>query len=59
MPGIEPLAFPFVNAVTGDYVRVNPCPHAETVIASIGGWFEDDNGLHPHRRRKMLSPREF
>jgi len=49
----------FVKTFKRDYVRCNPRPDAQTVIAQIDGWFEDYNAVHPHRGLKMLSPREF
>ena len=42
-----------------DYIRVNPVPDAETVIALIGGWIEDYNENHPRSGLKWRSPREF
>jgi putative transposase len=49
----------FVKTFKRDYVRCNPRPDAQTVIAQIDGWFEDYNAVHPHRGLKMLSPHEF
>ena len=58
-PESNGMAESFVKNFKRDYVRINPCPKAETVITNIDGWFEDYNRCHPHRGLTMLSPREF
>jgi hypothetical protein len=45
----------FVKTVNRDYVRCNPRPGAQTVLAQLESWFEDYNDVHPHRGLKMLS----
>ena len=49
----------FVKTFKRDYVRCNPRPDAEAVLAQLDRWFEDYNDVHPHSGLKMLSPREF
>jgi putative transposase len=69
--GLEPLTTPiespqsngmaeaFVRTFKRDYVRVSPCPDAQTVIAQLPKWFEHYNTVHPHRALGYRSPREF
>jgi putative transposase len=69
--GLEPLNTPvespqsngmaeaFVRTFKRDYVRVNPCPDALTVIEALPKWFLHYNTLHPHRALGYRSPREF
>jgi len=67
MPRFTPVRSPesngmsesFVKTFKRDYVRCNPRPDAQTVLAQLESWFEDYNDVHPHRGLKMLSPREF
>lgn len=49
----------FVKTLKRDYVRVNPLPDAETVLALIGDWIEDYNENHPNSGLKWKAPREF
>jgi transposase InsO family protein len=49
----------FVKTVRRDYVRVNPCPDALSVLRQIPDWFDDYNNVHPHSGLRMRSPREF
>ncbi len=63
MPRFTPVRSPesngmsesFVKTFKRDYVRCNPRPDAETVLAQLDGWFEDYNDVHPHSGLKMLS----
>jgi putative transposase len=32
---------------------------AECVLQQLQSWFEDYNEVHPHRRLRMRSPREY
>jgi transposase InsO family protein len=67
MPRFTPVRSPesngmsesFVKTFKRDYVRCNPRPDAQTVLARLESWFEDYNDVHPHRGLMMLSPREF
>ena len=67
MPRFTPVRSPessgmsesFGKTFKRDYVRCNPMPDAQTVLAQLDGWFEDYNDVHPHSGLKMLSPREF
>ncbi len=58
-PQSNGMAEAFVRTFKRDYVRVNPCPDAETVIASLPRWFRHYNMLHPHKALGYRSPREF
>ena len=49
----------FVKTLKRDYVRVNPCPDALSVLRQLPGWFDDYNDVHPHSGLRMRSPREF
>lgn len=49
----------FVRTLKRDYVRVNPRPDAQTVIAQLPAWIEHYNEVHPHRALGYRSPREF
>jgi transposase InsO family protein len=48
-----------VKTLKRDYVRVNPCPDALSVLRQLPGWFDDYNDVHPHSGLRMRSPREF
>ena len=49
----------FVKTLKRDYVRVNPCPDALSVLRQLPSWFDDYNTIHPHSGLQMRSPREF
>ena len=49
----------FVKTFKRDYVDVQPKPDAQSVLQSIGAWFDDYNENHPHKALKWRSPREF
>jgi transposase InsO family protein len=49
----------FVKTLKRDYVRVNPCPDALSVLQLLPAWFDDYNTVHPHSGLQMRSPREF
>jgi transposase InsO family protein len=49
----------FVKTLKRDYVRVNPCPDALSVLRQLPEWFDDYNAVHPHSGLRMRSPREF
>lgn len=69
--GLEPLTTPiespqsngmaeaFVRTFKRDYVRVSPCPDAQTVMAQLSKWFQHYNTVHPHSALGYRSPREF
>jgi putative transposase len=58
-PQSNGMAEAFVRTFKRDYVRVNPCPDAYTVMKSLPEWFEHYNELHPHKALGYRSPREF
>jgi transposase InsO family protein len=49
----------FVKTLKRDYVRVNPCPDALSVLQQLPAWFDDYNTIHPHSGLRMRAPREF
>ncbi len=49
----------FVKTIKRDYVRVNPCPDALSVLRQLPAWFDDYNSIHPHSGLQMRSPREY
>ena len=58
-PESNGMAESFVKTFKRDYVHVNECPDALTVMKMLATWFEDYNELAPHKGLRMLSPREF
>jgi len=58
-PQSNGMAEAFVRTFKRDYVRVNPCPDAETVIDALPDWFRHYNTLHPHKALGYRAPREF
>jgi transposase InsO family protein len=58
-PESNGMAESFVKTFKRDYVRVNECPDAVTVMKMLATWFEDYNEFAPHKGLRMLSPREF
>ena len=53
------MAESFVKTFKRDYVYVNDCPDAQTVLSQLAAWFEDYNEVRPHKGLRMLSSREF
>ena len=53
------MAEAFVRTLKRDYVRVNPRPDAQTVIAQLTAWLDYYNEVHQHRALGYRSPREF
>lgn len=58
-PESNGMAESFVKTFKRDYVRVNECSDAVTVMKMLATWFEDYNEFAPHKGLRMLSPREF
>lgn len=58
-PQSNGMAEAFVRTLKRDYVRVNPRPDAQTVIAQLPAWLAHYNEVHPHRALGYRSPREF
>ena len=58
-PQSNGMAEAFVRTFKRDYVRVSPCPDAETVLRSLPTWFTHYNEVHPHRALRYRSPRQF
>jgi putative transposase len=58
-PQSNGMAEAFVRTLKRDYVRVNPKPDAQTVIAQLPAWLAHYNDVHPHRALGYRSPREF
>lgn len=58
-PESNGMAEAFVKTFKRDYVYVNDCKDAKTVMAQLSAWFEDYNENAPHKGLKMRSPRQF
>jgi putative transposase len=58
-PQSNGMAEAFVRTIKRDYVRVNPCPDAETVMQHLSSWITHYNEVHPHKALGYHSPREF
>lgn len=58
-PESNGMAEAFVKTFKRDYVYLNDCPDATTVMMQLADWFEDYNNYHPHSGLKMMSPREY
>jgi putative transposase len=58
-PQSNGMAEAFVRTIKRDYVRVNPCPDAETVMRQLSSWIAHYNEVHPHKALGYRSPREF
>lgn len=58
-PQSNGMAEAFVRTIKRDYVRVNPCPDAETVMRQLSAWITHYNEVHPHKALGYRSPREF
>jgi len=48
-----------VRTIKRDYVRVSPCPDAETAMYQRSSWITHYNEVHPHKALGYRSPREF
>jgi len=57
-PESNGLAEAFVGTFKRDYLGDAELCDAETVLAELGGWFDDYNTLAPHSALGMRSPRE-
>jgi hypothetical protein len=57
-PESNGLAEAFVGTFKRDYLGDAELCDAETVLAQLGGWFDDYNTLAPHSALGMRSPRE-
>jgi Integrase core domain len=49
----------FVRTIKRDYVRVSPCPVADTVMHQLSAWINHYNEVHPRKALGYRSPREF
>ena len=58
-PESNGLAEAFVGTFKRDYLGDADLRDAETVLAQLGGWFEDYNTQAPHSALGMRSPREY
>jgi putative transposase len=58
-PQSNGMAEAFVRTIKRDYVRVSPCPNAETVMHQLSSWITHYNEVHPHKALGYRSPREF
>ena len=58
-PESNGLAEAFVGTFKRDYVNGAELRDAETVLAQLGGWFDDYNTQAPHSALGMRSPAEY
>ncbi len=58
-PESNGLAEAFVGTFKRDYLGDVDLRDAETVLAQLGGWFEDYNTQAPHSALEMRSPRDY
>ena len=58
-PQSNGMAEAFVRTIKRDYVHVNPCPDAQTVMRQLSAWINHYNEVHPHKALGYRSPREF
>jgi transposase InsO family protein len=58
-PQSNGLAEAFVKTFKRDYVEGAELRDAETVLAQLGGWFDDYNIRAPHSALGMRSPTEY
>ena len=58
-PQSNGMAEAFVRTIKRDYVRVSPCPDANTVMQQLSTWINHYNEVHPHKALGYRSPREF
>ena len=58
-PESNGMAEGFIKTFKRDYVHVNRLENARMVLEQLPGWFEDYNGIAPHKALKMRSPREY
>jgi hypothetical protein len=58
-PESNGLVEAFVGTFKRDYLGDAELRDAETVLAQLGGWFDDYNTLAPHSALGMRSPREY
>jgi putative transposase len=58
-PQSNGMAEAFVRTIKRDYVRVSPCPDADTVMHQLSAWINHYNEVHPHKALGYRSPREF
>jgi len=58
-PESNGLAEAFVGTFKRDYLGAADLRDAETVLAQLGGWFDDYNTQAPHSALGMRSPQEY
>ena len=58
-PESNGLAEAFIGTFKRDYVDGAELRDAETVLAQVGGWFEDYNTQAPHSALGMQSPHDY
>jgi putative transposase len=58
-PQSNGMAEAFVRTIKRDYVRISPCPDAQTVMHQLSAWINHYNEVHPHKALGYRSPREF
>jgi putative transposase len=58
-PESNGLAEAFVGTFKRDYISGAELRDAETVLAQLGGWFDDYNTQAPHSALGMRSPADY
>ena len=58
-PQSNGMAEAFVRTIKRDYVRVSPCPDAQTVMHQLSAWINHYTRGSPHKALGYRSPREF
>jgi putative transposase len=52
-PQSNGMAEAFVRTIKRDYVRVSPCPDANTVMQQLSTWINHYNEVHPHKGTRI------
>jgi transposase InsO family protein len=52
-PQSNGMAEAFVRTIKRDYVRVSPCPDADTVMHQLSAWINHYNEVHPHKATRI------
>jgi putative transposase len=58
-PESNGMAEGFIKTFKRDHVHGNCLENARVVLEQLPEWFEDYNGIAPHKGLKMRSPRKY
>jgi putative transposase len=53
------MAEGFIKTFKRDYVHISRLEKSHVVLEQLPEWFDDYNGVAPHKGLKMRSPREY